>query len=269
MAEWVELADRNLIEFERLGALWDRRGEVETRNDLQLVASGTRFPAGMFNAAHPLRAPADADEARAWLAQASAFFAARGRGFSVYIRGERDRALADACVARGMVLGGSPPGMLLAQKLPEPELPAGTRIDRVADGRALVDFTAVAAAGFGLHGLPAKVAQQILGDATRALSPELAFYLAYVDERPAATAISLLSHGIAGLYWIASLPELHRRGLGSAITRRASNDAFDAGAGAVILQASTHGEPVYRRLGYRTLVEYRWYFMTAEEAALA
>lgn len=265
--EWLQLADRNLIEFERSAALWDRRGEVETRNDLQLVASGTRFPAGMFNAAHPLRGPVDAGEARAWLVQACAFFAARGRGFSMYIRGERDAALADACAARGMVLGGAPPGMLLTAALPEPELPAGTRIDRVVDARGLSDFTGVAAAGFGLHGLPEKVAQQILGDASRVLRPELALYVAYVDERPAATAISLLSHGIAGLYWIASLPALHRRGLGSAITRRASNAAFAAGAAAVILQASTHGEPVYRRLGYRTIVEYRWYFMTAEQAA--
>jgi hypothetical protein len=266
-SEWVELADRNLMEFERIGALWDRRGELETRNDLQLVASGTRFPAGMFNAAHALRGPRDGSEAQAWLTQATSFFAVRRRGFSVYIRGERDAALADACVARGMLLGGSPPGMLLDAKLPEPALPAGTRIERVVDVRGLADFTRVAAAGFGLHGLPEKVALQILSDAPRVLSPELALYVAYAGERAASSAICLYSHGIAGLYWIATVPELHRQGLGSAITRRVSNLAFDAGAAAVILQASTHGEPVYRRLGYRTIVDYRWYFMTAEEAA--
>jgi ribosomal protein S18 acetylase RimI-like enzyme len=166
-----------------------------------------------------------------------------------------------------MVLGGSPPGMLLDAKLPEPALPAGTRIERVVDVRGLADFTRVAAAGFGLHGLPEKVALQILSDAPRVLSPELALYVAYVGERAAGSAICLYSHGIAGLYWIATLPELHRQGLGSAITRRVSNLAFDAGAAAVILQASTHGEPVYRRLGYRIIVGYRWYFMTAEEAA--
>ena len=38
----------------------------------------------------------------------------------------------------------------------------------------------------------------------------------------------------------------------AAITRHASNRAFADGARAVILQASTHGEPVYRRLGFET-----------------
>jgi ribosomal protein S18 acetylase RimI-like enzyme len=91
--------------------------------------------------------------------------------------------------------------------------------------------------------------------------------VAYVGDRPASCAIARASHGIAGLYWIATQPELHRRSLGSAITRHASNAAFAAGAAAVILQASTHGEPVYRRLGFHTICQYRWYFMTAEQAA--
>ena len=267
--EWVELADRNLMEAARAGALSDLRGEIVIRSDLQLVASGTRFPAGMFNSAHALRAAADAKEARAWLAQASAFFVARGRGFSVYIRGDRDAALEQACVARGMTLGGASPGMLLAARVAEPALPAGTRIERVVDAPGLSDFARVAAAGFALHGLPEKVTFAIWSDAQRALVPEASFHVAYVDGGPAACAMCVLSHGIAGLYWIATEPALLRRGLGSAITRRASNAAFDAGAAAVILQASTHGEPVYRRLGFETIASYRWYFVTAEQAAVS
>jgi ribosomal protein S18 acetylase RimI-like enzyme len=265
--DWAELADRNLAEMARASALWDPRGEVEVRDDFQLVASGTRFPAGQFNAAQALRAAPDAERARAWLARALAFYTARGRGFSVYVRGERDAALRDACLALGMVEGGAPPGMLLVARLPERELPPGCRIERISDARGLLDFAAVAGKGFALHGMPENVAGKVFANPERVLSPELACYVAYLGERPASTALYLMSHGIAGLYWIATHPELHRGGLGSAITRHASNAAFDAGAAAVILQASTHGEPVYRRLGFQHIADYRWYFMTTNQLA--
>lgn len=266
-ARWLELADRNLAEFARLGALWDRRGEIEVGDDLQLVASGTRFPAGMFNSAQALGADPDAERARAWLVRAARYFVARERGFSVYVRGERDEALAQVCADAGLVLGGAPPGMLLSAALPESELPAGTRIERVRDARGLADYAAVAGAGFALHGMPDSVAHRIFADAERVLTPELSAYVAYLGERPASCAICTLSHGIAGLYWIATHPEAQRRGLGAAITRHASNAAFAAGAGAVILQASSHGEPVYRRLGFQPITAYRWYFASAELAA--
>jgi ribosomal protein S18 acetylase RimI-like enzyme len=263
--EWVELADRNLAEMARASALWHPRGEVEVRDDFQLVASGTRFPAGQFNAAQALRDAPDAERARAWLARALAFYAARQRGFSVYVRGERDAALREACLGLGMVHGGAPPGMLLAARLAERELPAGCRIERVRDARGLRDFALVAGKGFALHGMPENLAAKVFASAERVLSPELACYVAYLGERPASTALSLMSHGIAGLYWIATHPELHRAGLGSAITRYVSNAAFDAGAAAVILQASTHGEPVYRRLGFQNIADYSWYYMTTTQ----
>ena len=266
-AQWLELADRNLAEFARLGALWDRRGEIEVRDDLQLVASATRFPGGMFNCALPLAASPDDTRAMAWLRHAAAWFTARERGFTVYVRGERDEALARTCIDNGLVLGGSPPGMLLPAALPQVALPAGTRVERVGDARGLADFAAVAGAGFGLHGMPETITRKILADAERVLTPELSAYVAYVGERPASTAICTLSHGIAGLYWIATHPELHRGGLGTAVTRHASNAAFAAGAAAVILQASAHGEPVYRRLGFQVITTYRWFYATAEVAA--
>ena len=265
--QWVELADRNLAECARLCALMDRAGEVEIKDDLQLVASRTRFPAGMFNSGQALGPAPDAAQARSWLERALVFYAARGRGFSIYVRGAGDAALADACSALGMTKGGAPPGMLLGAPVPEPALPAGTRIERVADARGLADFGAVAAAGFALQGLPEKITRGLFTDPCRVLSPEVAYYVAYVDDQPASSALCLLSHGIAGLYWIATQPSAQRRGLGSAITRRASNLAFEDGAAGVILQASNHGEPVYRRIGFEEITRYGWFFMTADQVA--
>ena len=74
-----------------------------------------------------------------------------------------------------------------------------------------------------------------------------------------AAAIAILSHGIAGLYWVAALPEARGRGLGEACTRLAGNRAFELGARCVILQASAQGEPIYLRMGYREITRYRWF----------
>jgi predicted acetyltransferase len=79
--------------------------------------------------------------------------------------------------------------------------------------------------------------------------------------------LSFQSHGIAGIYWVGTRPDQQRRGLAEAITRHASNEAFDRGAACVILQATQFGEPVYRRIGYREFSRYQYSFVTREQAA--
>ena len=59
--------------------------------------------------------------------------------------------------------------------------------------------------------------------------------------------------------WVVTLPEARGRGLGEACTRLAGNRAFELGARCMILQASSHGEPTYLRMGYREITRYRWY----------
>ncbi|HVC70673.1 MAG TPA: GNAT family N-acetyltransferase [Acidimicrobiales bacterium] len=88
--------------------------------------------------------------------------------------------------------------------------------------------------------------------------------VAYADEQPVAAAMTLLSHGIAGVYWVGTVEGARRSGLGRAVTSSVTNASFAHGAGVVTLQASTMGEPIYRSMGYRTLYHYQnWVrFMT-------
>ena len=69
----------------------------------------------------------------------------------------------------------------------------------------------------------------------------------------------LLSHGVAGIYWVGTLPEARGRGIAEACTRAATNAGFAAGASFAALQASVMGEPIYRRMGYREVTRYPWY----------
>ena len=61
------------------------------------------------------------------------------------------------------------------------------------------------------------------------------------------------------LAWVVTLPEYRGRGLGEACTRLVGNRAFELGARCVVLQASSQGEPIYRRMGYREITRYRWH----------
>lgn len=260
--EIVDLADRNLAEFVRVGALWRREGEVQIGDDVQFVASATRFPAGTFNCVHPLGAPPDRLRARAWVDRALQYYAVRERGFCVSARGERDGELARECAERGMHPLDGGPGMVLDATVTPARPIDGLSIVQITDQAGVADFVAVAAPAYELLSLPAAVTRQSFSDPARVLGSGISLYVAYLEGRPAATGLTVASHGIAGLYWVATCSDLQRRGLADALTRRASNDAFARGAAFVILQASPFGEPVYRRIGYRPIARYTRFFLT-------
>jgi len=75
-------------------------------------------------------------------------------------------------------------------------------------------------------------------------------YLGCLDGRPVATAESTIAGGVAGLYNVSTLGAFRGRGVGSAMTGRCLSDAQRLGMSAAVLQASSEGEPVYRRLGF-------------------
>ncbi len=85
------------------------------------------------------------------------------------------------------------------------------------------------------------------------LAPHVHSAVAYLDGAPVSVAQILMSHGIAGVYWVGSLEAARGRGLAEAVTRHVTNLGFDLGATNVQLQASSMGEPIYRRMGYEDL----------------
>lgn len=107
-----------------------------------------------------------------------------------------------------------------------------------------------------------------------ALSPaqrsSLALYLGSLDGEPVASSLLVPGAGVAGVYCVATLPEARRRGIGSALTRRALLEGRSRGYRVGVLMAEKPGVGLYRRLGLQeccTIGCYLWEPAASAEAA--
>ena len=259
-AELLRLADGNLAEFAREHARWLPPTRIEEHADLLLTACGSRFPAGVWNCALPLSAGSlTTDSASEALERAQHFFGGLARRFSMYARAHRDAALARLCESQGWARLADTPGMVLAQPIAEPPLPAGLRVQRVESEDDARDFVQIMASAYERMLLPAAVTTKLFAQPQRWLAPHCVALTLCDDGKARAGALALFSHGIAGIYWVGTAPDAERRGYARTLVRALGNLAFERGARAVILQASPYGEPVYRRLGYREFTRYALY----------
>jgi len=143
--------------------------------------------------------------------------------------------------------------------------PPGLEIVPVRDPATLGAFIGVLAAEMGVpEGSPNPAARHHAA-LLEAIPPTLAIetvprrYLGIVDGRPVATSRVSIGGGVAGLYAVATLPDVRGRGIGRAMTLAALHAGRELGYRIGVLQASDSGFPVYRRLGFRTLFDYAVY----------
>ena len=76
-------------------------------------------------------------------------------------------------------------------------------------------------------------------------------FIAYLNGEPVASSLLHLGAGVAGLYWIGTLPKARRQGIATALTRYTLQHAQSLGYHRAILQASDAGVSIYRSLGFK------------------
>jgi ribosomal protein S18 acetylase RimI-like enzyme len=240
-------ADENHFAMYRLFATTGD-GEARERGGLGLVASGV--PIAMFNQAFVLR---PLDDPHALMGDAMRFFDEKQLPFVVRIPAGLDLAAERACDDLGMPYSDAVPGMVLTDLTRTYRTAEGLDIQVVRDAATLRDHLLIDAECFGL---PLDIGERMftpkLIDAT-----DTTAYVGYVDGLPVATSGVVITGRTTGVYNIATRASHRGRGIGEAMTARAIARGVELGATFASLQASEMGKPVYERMGFRVVREYR------------
>jgi len=251
----LRAADLNFIEFNCHGARTTRGGLVHEEEGLVMFRPGHRFPVGFTGV---IRSDADLAPSEV-IGRAREFFAPLGQGYTHVLMLHRDRDLAAALEASGMSAFNRSPGMVCERRLPDVPMPRGVALERVVNAAGVRSFAEITGIAYATMGMPPKIASDHFADDASLLQPQIFAFLARLDGAPVGAAMCLVSNGVAGIYWVGTVPEARGHGIGEACTRAAANAGFDAGARFAALQASEMGEPIYRRMGFREVTRYPWY----------
>jgi GNAT superfamily N-acetyltransferase len=142
------------------------------------------------------------------------------------------------------------------------DAPPGFNIIEVKDNKTLKTWCQVAGTGFSI---PEQAISTIIEWLTLEIKIKqpMKFYLGLLDGKPVATSQYYLGCGVAGIYFVATLPEARNKGIGFSITQKPLLEAKKLGYRVGILQASKMGYPVYLKLGfkeYSKIGSYSWIY---------
>lgn len=248
------LAHLNLVASSRQLFELDSGARIEA-GDGWLFGAGRASHPAISNAAFRIDDELDPE---LLLRRAREFFGKLGRGFSLWVRGEtpEDRDLVEAAESAGLKEVFSMPEMVLRRRAGERPLPNGVELRRLSEPGEAEGYWQVASAAYSSIGFPPEVFG-FYDNGEGLLADNVAAFLAYLDGVPVSIAMTIVSHGVAGIYWVGSLEQVRAEGLGWAVTAAATNAGFDLGADVASLQASPMGESVYAAMGYETVGSYR------------
>lgn len=220
--------------------------------DDQLTVIDSGLPCDTFN--FVCRARLKEDSMRERIDRAVAHFNSVKRPFSWWFGpADKPASLGQALIEAGFNAAESEVAMaadLDALNLTE-LAPHGLRIQRATTPKHILDFSMVNAVNWTP---PDQDVIRFYQTATPVLldpdSP-LWIYVGYLGDEAVSTAELTVGGDVVGLYNIATLDAHRRKGIGSALTLRPLLDARKQGFRTAILQASSDGLGVYKRLGFK------------------
>jgi hypothetical protein len=247
-------AHLNLVDSSRQLFELDPGAEIEAEAGWVFGAGRSPHPV-ISNAAFRVDDGLDPD---VLLERARAFFAARNRGFALWARAgvSEDRELIDAAERAGLRNVYEMPEMVLNRGVGKSVPPDGVELRRVTTQADGDDYWRVAAAAYTSIGFPPEVFA-FYENHDGLTADNVAAFVAHLNGQPAGIAMTVVSHGVAGIYWVGCTEEARQRGLGRTMTATAVEAGLEMGAGTTSLQASPMGESMYRQMSFETIFDYR------------
>jgi GNAT superfamily N-acetyltransferase len=264
MNESRRRAHLNLIDSSHQLFDLDSGATVETHGGCFLGAGSSDNPA-VSNAAFRVDDALDPSEL---LRRAREFFGRRGRGFSLWTRGDEaeDRDLLQVALAEGLSPFFEMPEMVMVGRAEETPLPEGVELRRLHGAEEAADYWRVARESYVSIGFPPEVFDHY-DDHAGLMTDNTVAFLAYRGRDPVAIAMTIVNNGVAGIYWVGTTERARGQGLGRALTAAAVNAGLDLGADLASLQASPMGEPIYRAMGFEKIFDYRLLMAAPPEEA--
>lgn len=223
---------------------------IEDRPDLFCVTSS--IPSSTLNQA--IRPRYAGEHVDGFIDRALAFYASRDRGFR-FLVGETatPRNLGQVLAARGFAPQGETIGMRadLHAFTPDERDPDDTTVEEVRTEEQWARWIDTFVRGYDLPPGLLEPGAAMLAAIGRGADVPWRFYLARTRDAPVATALAHGAAGVAGIYYVATVPEARRRGTGGRVTRAALADARADGYRYAVLQPTPPGYGVYRRLGFQ------------------
>ncbi len=262
----AQLGHLNYMEFSRqMARAAGRDGTIYENDGMLFYAGHSSFPLP-YNGVWRIDETVPGADV---LAASEEWFAARSHGYSVAVRDDcrADDDLRAAAEAAGLFAAVNQPEMICRARVEDRALPDGARLQWVAEQQTFDDFLAVNDTAYQTLGLPERVILDGGLQLDPFTAPNVFSVVAYAHDVPVAAAQTVLSHTVAGVYWVGTVPEARGTGLGDAVARAVTNRAFDEGARANSLQASHMGEKIYARMGYETFYRYTDFIRMAPSEA--
>lgn len=223
---------------------------VRDEDDLLIVDSGLACDSFNKVACARLSDP----EANRRIEEVIRYFQSVSRPFSWWVGpGSRPLDLEIRLQAHGFHPEESELGMILELgKLPASiESPKGLAIRRAESQSEIAEFAAVIAANWAP---PDSKVIAFYAQATPALLQAdcpMKLFVGYLDDLPVSASEAFYDADVAGIYSVGTKKEFRRRGIGSALTWAAAEEAKRMGISRAVLQSSDAGKGVYARLGFQ------------------
>jgi GNAT superfamily N-acetyltransferase len=252
----VDISEQTMVKsikanlFEYYDYLGDSpQAELRETPELKWLIIG--IPHSFLN--HVLRTQLSANQVEAKIRETLAYFHSKGiPEFSWWVEpNSQPPDLNSHLLSHGLEYTDDEPGM--ACKLSEMNegltIPAAFTIEWVRDADSLRQWVQVAIRGYGLP--------EACTDACFKLFAGLGFdlplrsYVGFLNRLPVACSQLFLGAGVAGIYWVATVPEARKQGLGTAMTLAGLRQARDLGYTIGILHPSKMGYKVYEGIGFR------------------
>jgi GNAT superfamily N-acetyltransferase len=224
-----------------------------------LVCAVSPIPIGAFNRVMGVRL-AD-DDAEPAIQAVKAAHAAAGVPGSWWLDPDATpRRLSASLERHGYRSQGTVPAMSIPLHDLQPvHLPPGAALSWVRGRDEMREAQRMVGRGFGMP--PAFVDEMadrmaLIGDAP---DGPIRVIVARLDGLPVASAMAATIGNVVGVYSVMTLPEARGKGLGAAVTLAVLHDARDRGAHMGVLEATEMGFPVYERIGFRHVGDFRMF----------